>query len=111
LTLRTTWGSIRQALKTPVARDPDSLPCENALSLRGDQDRGGSIIHLRYIGGTAIQTNGKTLIPSNECREIAKWEQALEELTSKGFVVDRGYKGEVFEITHLGYQVADMMAL
>ena len=65
----------------------------------------------RHIGGTALQTNGKNLIPSNERREIAKWEQALEELVSNDLVVARGYKGEMFEITNLGYQIADMIAL
>ena len=66
---------------------------------------------MRYIDGTAIQTNEKNLISSNERREVAKWEQALEELKAKDLVVDRGHKGEVFEITNLGYQVADMIAL
>ena len=36
---------------------------------------------------------------------------ALALLSSNGLVVDRGFKGELFEITNLGYQVADMIAL
>jgi hypothetical protein len=90
---------------------PDLSPEARVLLKEASQDRGGTIIHARYIGGTAIQTNGKNLVPSNERREVAKWEQALEELKAKDLVVDRGYKGEVFEITNLGYQVADMIAL
>ena len=58
-----------------------------------------------------MQTNGKNLIPSNDRREVAKWQEALEQLRSHDLVVDRGYKGEIFEITNLGYQVADMIAL
>lgn len=81
------------------------------LLKEASQDRGGTIIHSRYIGGTDIQTNGKNLIPSNDRREVAKWEEALEQLSSNGLVADRGYKGEVFQITNLGYQVADMIAL
>jgi hypothetical protein len=81
------------------------------LLKEASQDQGGTIIHVRYLGGTDIQTNGKNLIPSNERREIAKWEQALEELTLKELVVSRGHKGEIFEVTNLGYQVADMIAL
>ena len=42
---------------------------------------------------------------------MAKWEEVLEQLRSNDLVVDRGYKGEVFQITNLGYQVADMIAL
>jgi hypothetical protein len=75
------------------------------------QDSGGTILHARFFGGTAIQTNGKNFVPSNDRREIAKWEEALEQLKSNELVVDRGYKGEVFEITNLGYQVADMIVL
>lgn len=81
------------------------------LLKEASKDSGGIILHARYIGGTAIQTNGKNLIPSNDRREVAKWEEALEQLRSHELVVDRGYKGEVFEITNLGYQVADMIAL
>jgi hypothetical protein len=35
-------------------------------------------------------TNGKNLIPSNDRREVEKWEGALEQLSSR-LVVDRGY--------------------
>lgn len=89
-----------------------SLSSEARILLKeASQDTGGTIILARYIGGTAIQTNGKNLIPSNERREVAKWESALEELRSNDLVVDRGYKGEIFEITNLGYQIADMIVL
>lgn len=94
--------------RTPL---PALSPEARVLLKEASQDRGGTIIHARFIGGTAIQTNGKNLIPSNEHREVAKWEHALEELSSKYLVVDSGHKGEVFEITNLGYQVADMIAL
>ena len=90
---------------------PALSPEARVLLKEASQDSGGIIIHARYIGGTTIQTNGKNLIPSNEPREVAKWEHALEQLTSKGLIVDQGYKGEVFGITNLGYQVADMIAL
>lgn len=74
-------------------------------------DPHGTILHVSYIGGTDIQTNGKNIIPSNERREVAKWEQALKELLNKGLIVAHGHKGEVFEVSNLGYQIADMIAL
>jgi hypothetical protein len=92
-------------------RLPELSPEARILLKEASQDSGGMISHARYIGGTAIQTNGKNLIPSNERREVAKWEHALEQLILKGLVGDRGHKGEVFGITNLGYQVADMIAL
>lgn len=81
------------------------------LLKEASQDSGGMIIHSRYIGGTGIQTNGKNFISSNERREVAKWEQALEDLALEELVVARGHKGEMFVITNLGFQVADMIAL
>lgn len=81
------------------------------LLKEASQDPHGHILHARYIGGTNIQTNGKNLIPSNERREVAKWEAALEELKYNDLLVERGHKGEVFEVSNLGYQIADMIAL
>lgn len=89
-----------------------TLSSEARILLKeASQDSSGTIIFAQYLGGTAIQTNGKNLIPSIERREVAKWESALNELRSNDLVVDRGYKGEVFEITNLGYQIADMIVL
>lgn len=92
-------------------RLPSLLPEARVLLKEASRDPHGAILHARFIGGTAIQTNGKNLVPSDERREVAKWEQALEELTQKGLVVARGHKGEMFEVSNLGYQVADMIEL
>ncbi|MEZ6933192.1 MULTISPECIES: DUF4062 domain-containing protein [Aeromonas] len=81
------------------------------LLKEASQDRGGAILHVQYLDGTAIQTNGKNLIPSMDRREIAKWENALQQLKEHELVIGRGNRGEVFEITNLGYQVADMIVL
>ena len=55
-----------------------SLSQEARVLLKeASQDRGGTILLARHMGGTVLQTNGKNLISSNERREIAKWEQAL----------------------------------
>lgn len=87
------------------------LPEARLLLKEASRDPRGVIIHARYLDGTMIQTNGKNLISSNDRREVAKWEQALEELTAKGLVVVRGLKGEMFEVSNIGYQVADMIEL
>jgi hypothetical protein len=73
------------------------------------QDSNGVIIHVSTGGGTSIQTRGKNLIPEQSRRIVAKWEAALKDLISYELIVDKGYKGEVFEITDKGYQVADML--
>lgn len=90
---------------------PALLTEARILLKEASRDSHGTILHARFIGGTVIQVNGKNLLPSNERRDIARWEQALEELIREGLVLARGDKGELFELTNLGYQVADMIAL
>lgn len=100
---------------TPVEESKTKIPplsTEARILLKeaslGDH---GSILHVRYIGGTDIQVNGKNVIPSGGRREVAKWEEALNELVTLELVVGRGQKGELFELTNRGYQVAEMIAL
>ncbi|MGN2435100.1 DUF4062 domain-containing protein [Pseudomonas syringae] len=75
-------------------------------------DAHGTIIHVRYMAGTDVQTNGKNLIADkNDRREVAKWEQAIVELTNEGLIISQGHKGEIYQVTNLGYQIADMIVL
>lgn len=74
-------------------------------------DDHGTILFVRTFGGTDLQTNGKNLISEQDPRLVAKWEAALKELIQSDLVVERGYKGEVFEVSDLGYQIADMIEL
>lgn len=90
---------------------PSLSPEARILLKEASLDPQGNILYVRYIGGTDIQTNGKNVIPSSERREVAKWEQALKELVNLELVVARGHKGEIFEVSNLGYQIADMIAL
>lgn len=107
--------SERELINAPVVESKIRIPPlsqeARVLLKEASTDRSGVIIHPRSIGGAVIQTNGKNLIPSEDRREIARWEDALEQLKSHRLIADRGYKGEVFEITNLGYQVADMVVL
>lgn len=70
-------------------------------------DINGIIMHLRLIGGTSIQANGKNMIEDQNRRTVAKWEAALTQLLNENLIIDRGHKGEIYEITERGYQVAD----
>ncbi|MBF4395344.1 DUF4062 domain-containing protein, partial [Vibrio anguillarum] len=84
--------------KTPLPQLSDE---SQILLKEANQDRNGTVMHLRHLGGTNVQTNSKNFIESNERREVARWEAAIDELVSKGLLVERGYKGEIFEITNL----------
>ncbi|MBL7152937.1 MAG: DUF4062 domain-containing protein [Phycisphaerae bacterium] len=79
------------------------------LLLEAVNDRNGRIVKSSTMGGTEIQTNGKNLIPEQNPRIVAKWIQALEELSDNGFAEDVGYRGEVFAVTHRGYEYADTL--
>lgn len=74
-------------------------------------DSNGTIMHLRHMGGTDLQTNGKNLIEDQNRRTVAKWEVALQQLLDEDLVIERGYKGEIFEITERGFQVADTIEM
>lgn len=99
----------------PVAESTSNLPDLTAearvLLKEASLDPHGSVLYVRYIGGTDIQTNQKNLIPSKDRREVAKWEQALQDLVDLDLLVTRGHKGEVFEVSNRGYQVAEMIAV
>jgi hypothetical protein len=67
---------------------------------------GGTILKIAVIGGRFIQAGGQSF-GGGPGRESARWEHALNELLNGGLVVARGHKGEVFELTHEGWALAD----
>lgn len=70
-------------------------------------DSDGLVLCADTIGQTIIQTNGNNLITSNEKREVAKWKSAFEELVDKKILKARKAGGNVYELTNLGYEIAD----
>ncbi|ETX12759.1 hypothetical protein OCH239_17255 [Roseivivax halodurans JCM 10272] len=80
------------------------------LLIEAAKDKSGTVMHVRYLNGQAIQTNGINFADSKDRRSIARWEAALEQLKSEELIVERGYKGEVFEMTAKGYEVADKLS-
>lgn len=66
---------------------------------------------LRHLGGTDLQTNGKNLITDRDRRSVATWEAALQELVDEELLIERGHKGQVFEVTKKGYEVAENISL
>jgi len=74
-------------------------------------DNHGTILYTKTFDGTDIQTNGKNLIPEQNPRIVAQWESALKDLLNTDLIVERGNKGEIFQVTSLGYQIADMIEI
>lgn len=90
---------------------PRLSPEARTLLKEASLDAQGMIMHLHFGGGAELQTNGKNMLSSNERRDVAKWEEALEELVRLELILARGHEGELFEVSNLGYQIADMIAL
>ena len=72
------------------------------------QSENGTIIRPRSIGDRTVQAGGKIFGPDSP-RDFAKYDAALDELTKKILVKALGPKGEVYELTSKGWQVADAL--
>lgn len=83
---------------------------EAAILLKAaSKDEHGTILKMAVIGGRFIQAGGSTF-GGQGGRDSAKWEYALNELVTLQLVIERGYKGELFELTHEGWSIADRLS-
>jgi len=82
----------------------DTKTLLKAAASKGD----GSILKIALLSGRYIQAGGESY-GGGDRREAARWESALDQLLENGLVIARGYKGEVFELTHEGWAVADAL--
>lgn len=77
-----------------------------ALLKAASKQNDGQILLLAIMGGRIIQA-GSQSFGGQGGRENAKWEHALKELYDYSLVVSRSPKGEVYELTHSGWAMAD----
>jgi hypothetical protein len=103
-------SSIAGVVTTPQPKSTSTQLSEEAISiLTTAAGSDGQILHMRYMGGEEIHCGGKSLIPNQEARTIARWAGGLEDLQRRRYVKDLGHKGEVFEITREGYEAMDVL--
>ncbi len=88
---------------------PELSEDAKTLLIEASQDPSGDILKISFIGGSTFQTNGKQMLQNNSPRERARWQAALDLLVEKDLVEAVGYKGEVFKVTHYGYEVVDQI--
>ncbi len=81
------------------------------LLIEGSQDKHGYILVLRTMGGTRVQTNQKEFGEMGNPRSETQWTGAVEELEEEGLIKDTSYKGEAFQLTRSGYEVADRLRM
>jgi hypothetical protein len=79
------------------------------LLFEASKDASGHITRLMVHSGPLIQTNRISFIKEYKAREIALWENALELLEKNGLVKANGAKREVFNVTNLGFKIADAL--
>lgn len=68
----------------------------------------GTIMSIPVMGGRFFRAGGQSF-GGERGRESAKWAHAINELVNEGLAIARGSRGEVFELTHEGWQVADSL--
>lgn len=102
---------IREVRTPEVERSAQGLRLSDearTLLKAAAEKENGTILKIAYMGGHVIQVSGKQFGGERD-REAAKWENALNELITNNLVVARGYKDQVFELTHHGWSVADTL--
>jgi hypothetical protein len=100
---------IDDVLNEAIQKIPAMSDEARELLVEGAQDRSGHIMHVKFIGGEVIQTNGKQFIREKDPRTRAIWISALNELVSLGLIQSVGLKNEIFQITREGYDVAELL--
>jgi len=101
--------AIQVVPTAPRIRIPELSSEAKTLLLEAAADSNGIIIHAVTFGGVHIQTNNKQFIEGNDPRVVAAWEGALQELDKLRLIKDVGHKGEVFQLTREGYELADIL--
>lgn len=84
---------------------------QHALSILESacSDPQGTIIKSATLSGLSITVGRKDFVSSQERREVAKWENAIEELEAVDFIQQRGSKGEIFVVTQKGYEYIEQL--
>jgi hypothetical protein len=80
------------------------------LLLEASKDPRGCIMHLRHLNGMDVITNNRSFVEQGSSRSRATWVGAVDELAETGLIKDVGYKGEIFELTRDGYEVAELLS-
>ncbi len=70
------------------------------------EDR-GEIIVSTTLSGTSYCAGKACLNDSNEPRELAKWEAAVDQLLNGGYIKRTGKKAPIYQVTKKGYDISD----
>lgn len=79
---------------------------EEARELLLEAARGSGLVKCF---GRSISVNGKNVVNSDNPRVSATWKNAITILVQRSLFEDRNGKGNVFHVTHVGYELADRL--
>jgi hypothetical protein len=79
------------------------------ILLAGSSDSQGIIMISHYIGGSSVSAGSKEFAEKKDRRSVARWVAAVEELYRQGLTRDINGKGEIFELNHSGYRLAETL--
>lgn len=98
----------------PQARTPESQArtpeiSDDAAELLKEavRDPTGSVLRLLTAEGLGIRANGRYMAERGNRKSEARWDSALQELARLEFLRQSDRKGEVFAVTHTGYNAAE----
>ena len=100
--------SASNASEGITAAPQNQLSSDEEEILKAAAETGGHVMMLRHMGGTVVQAGGRNFAEGGQ-REAARWSAAVQGLVAAGLLETRGVKGEVFAVTHAGYQLAEAL--
>ena len=77
------------------------------LLLAAVEEVHGYVLSTFDYGGRQVQVGGRSFAEPGDARSAARWEAALNELIDLSYLVPRGSKREMFQVSNTGYMCAD----
>lgn len=75
------------------------------LLMKAGDENAGQLLRLESIGDEyTLEAGIEQIVHTRKHRERARWEAALQELIRLGYLNDVSYNGEIFDVTHEGYE-------
>lgn len=97
----------------PTKNQPilESLSSEaREILLMACDDKSGEIVCYETLDGFSMSAGKKEIIPKSN-RETSKLKSAVIELENTNLIAPKGNKRVIFEVTSLGYEIADLIRL
>ena len=69
----------------------------------------GPLMHVNFIDGIAVTTNGKQFAQAGNPRSCAHGKARSNELETKNLMQPLGPKREAYQVTREGYRMADFL--